>query len=177
MAEGPGAETLFYRNEQEFFGGRRTASRGYSHGGGSTSRRARLPFARPLSEPHGPVEHFPFDRFQLSAVRRFIEAAAAEAGVDRARRSDVVLAASELAANSIVHGGGTGEARAWREPDAFLCEVVDAGVIRDPMVGLRPPPPEQLNGRGLWIVNRVADQLEVHSDEGGSAVRFRVKLH
>jgi anti-sigma regulatory factor (Ser/Thr protein kinase) len=177
MAEGLGAETLFYRNEQEFFGGGRTASRGYSHGGGATPRRARLPFAKALPEPLGAVECFPFDRFGLSAVRRFIGAAAAEAGVDPARRSDVVLAASELAANSIVHGGGTGEARVWCEPAAFACEVVDAGVIRDPMVGRRQPPPEQLNGRGLWIVNQLADQLELHSDEGGSAVRFRVKLH
>ena len=83
---------------------------------------------------------------------------------------------SELAANSIVHGGGTGEARVWLEPNAFLCEVVDRGVIDDPMVGRRRPSPEQLNGRGLWIVNQLADQMQVHSDEDGSVVRFRFTL-
>ena len=100
--------------------------------GGSPARwrrdyRRELPFCRQACrKPHGVVESFAFDRFQLSAVRRFVGAAAAEAGVDATRRSDVILAASELAANSIVHGGGTGEARVWREPGAFLCEVADS---------------------------------------------------
>jgi anti-sigma regulatory factor (Ser/Thr protein kinase) len=64
----------------------------------------------------------------------------------------------------------------WCEPGAFLCEVVDSGLIDDPMVGRRRPDPEQLNGRGLWIVNQMADRLEVHSGEDGSAVRFRIEL-
>lgn len=177
MAEGLGSEALFDRNEQRFLDGDRGSIRSTSHGGNPTSPPRSLPFADALSAPHGVVEHFPFDRFQLSAVRRFVDAAAAEAGVDRTRRSDIVLAASELAANSIVHGGGTGEVRVWWEPDAFLCEVVDGGVIYDPMVGRRRPDPEQLNGRGLWIVDQVTDRLEVHSDANGSAVRFRIELN
>ena len=164
MAAGLGSDALFYRDEPDSFGGGRGEHR-------------QLPFAASLREPRGVVESFPFDRFQLSAVRRFVDAAAAEAGVDAARRGDVVLAASELAANSIVHGGGTGEARVWPEPGAFLCEVVDSGVIADPMVGRRRPSPEQLNGRGLWIVAQIADALDVHSDEDGSTVRFRIDLN
>jgi anti-sigma regulatory factor (Ser/Thr protein kinase) len=163
MAAGLESDALFNRNGQESLGGGRDEHR-------------QFPFAAGLAEPLGVVESFPFDRFQLSAVRRFVDAAATEAGVDGARRGDVVLAASELAANSIVHGGGTGEARVWPEPGAFLCEVVDRGVIVDPMVGRRRPSPEQLNGRGLWIVAQIADALDVHSDEDGSTVRFRIDL-
>jgi anti-sigma regulatory factor (Ser/Thr protein kinase) len=155
MAEGFGAETLSYRNG---------------------ARPHRLPFARSLPAPLGAVEIFAFDKFTLSAVRRFVLASAAEAGVEPSRHNDVILAASELAANSIIHGGGTGEARVWSEPDAFLCEVADRGLIDDASVGRHRPSPDEARGRGLWIVNQVADLMQVHSDEDGSAVRFRIDL-
>ncbi len=100
-----------------------------------------LPFAGSLPAPAGEVEQLEFDRQKLSAVRRFVELAAASAGINGTRRSDIVLAASELAANSVVHGGGSGRARVWREPDAFLFEVADHGVIDDALVGRRVPTP------------------------------------
>jgi anti-sigma regulatory factor (Ser/Thr protein kinase) len=175
MSEGFEGKTLFQRGEQGFYGGEGSVDRVHPHGGGATYRRE-LPFSGSLPEAHGAVENFAFDRFQLSAVRRFVAAAATEAGVDSTRRSDVILAASELAANSILHGGGTGEARVWSEPGAFLCEVADGGVISDAMIGRRRPSPDQLDGRGLWIVNEVSDQMLIHSDEDGSVVRFRIDL-
>jgi anti-sigma regulatory factor (Ser/Thr protein kinase) len=135
-----------------------------------------LPFAGRLPPPSGEVEQLEFDRQKLAAVRRFVEMAAASAGIDGTRRSDIVLAASELAANSVVHGGGSGRARVWQEPDAFLFEVADQGVIDDALAGRRLPSPDQLNGRGLWIVNQLCDLVQVRSDAHGSVVRFRIDL-
>lgn len=135
-----------------------------------------LPFAGSLPAPRGEVEQLEFDRQHLAAVRRFVEMAAESAGINGTRRSDIVLAASELAANSVVHGGGSGTARVWCEPDAFLFEVADRGVIDDALVGRRRPTPDQLHGRGLWIVNQLCDLVQVRSDTDGSVVRFRIDL-
>ena len=88
-----------------------------------------------------------FARRPLSDARHFVGALADDAGIQRSRRGDLVLAVGELANNSIVHGGGSGRVRAWREDGAFVCEVTDGGLIEDPLVGRRRPTPEQFHGR------------------------------
>ena len=68
-----------------------------------------------------------------------------------------------------------GEVRVWREPDAFVCEVADRGRIDDALVGRRRPSPDQMSGRGLWIVNQVCDLVQVRSCPEGSVVRVRIE--
>ena len=134
-------------------------------------------FVRSLPGAPEATDELNFDRTRLSAVRRFVGEAAELAGVSGGRRSDVVLAASELAANSILHGGGRGRVRVWAEPDAFVCEVADRGHIDDTSIGRRRPSPDQINGRGLWIVSQVCDQVQVRTGADGSVVRVRMNLN
>jgi hypothetical protein len=51
---------------------------------------------------------FTYDRSRLSALRKRVKRAAEEAGIGSAQAADLVTAASELAANSVAHGGGSG---------------------------------------------------------------------
>lgn len=88
---------------------------------------------------------------------------------------DLVAAVSELIANSLRHGGG-GVLRTWDDGDALLFEVEDAGVIADPLVGRRLPPPNATKGRGLWLVNQLCDLVELSSDRG-SGTTVRVRMH
>ena len=88
----------------------------------------------------------------------------------------LVLAADELATNSIRHGGGGGILRLWREPEAVVCEVRDRGTITEPLVGRARPDANQAAGRGLWIVNEVCDLVQIRALAGGNVVRVRMSF-
>ena len=122
------------------------------------------------------VHEFEFEARDLGAVREFVRHAAEGAGLELIRVEDLIIAVSELAANSVRHGGGTGSLRVWREPAAIVCEVRDAGLIDEPLVGRIKPSHEQIGGRGLWIVNYLCDLVELRSSDEGTVVRVRMDL-
>ena len=131
-------------------------------------------FQEPLGEPARAAHTVGFDRATVTAVRRVVSEKAAASGL-RPERADVAaLAAHEVAVNSVRHGGGTGTIRMWSESDALVVEVWDAGLITDPLVGLRQPRPESDGGRGLWLVNHLTDLSQVRTDDTGTTVRFTV---
>jgi anti-sigma regulatory factor (Ser/Thr protein kinase) len=118
----------------------------------------------------------PFDAGRLRRARHSSVEYAEQAGLDADRVDDVLLAVGEMAANSLRHGGGSGVLRLWTDAGHVVCEVADAGVIDDPLVGRRPAGPGQLGGRGLLMVNHLADLVRMHTTEDGTVVRayFRV---
>ena len=128
-----------------------------------------------LAEPTGPVRRVPYDLAALGTVREAAAGFAADCGLGEDRVRDLKLAVTELAANSIRHGGGRGVASLWRTQVSVVCELKDEGVITDPLVGLVRPTSTQIGGRGLWFVNNVCDLVEVRSspDEG---TRVRVSM-
>ena len=85
------------------------------------------PFAVPLPEPVGEVHQLHFENGPLDALRHFVAARAAAAGLGQARVVDLVLAVNEVASNSIAHGGGRGLLRVWQADDRIVCEVRDRG--------------------------------------------------
>jgi anti-sigma regulatory factor (Ser/Thr protein kinase) len=110
----------------------------------------------------------------LHDVRALIAAAATASGLSPRRSNDVVVAASELAANSILHGGGRGLASVWGEGGALFVEVADAGTIVDPSVGHMRPDPTADHGRGLYIANQLCDEVSIDSSSTGTRVRLRM---
>ncbi|MGW1559307.1 ATP-binding protein [Streptomyces sp. NPDC002144] len=126
------------------------------------------------NEPLPPVPDAPVFAVRaasLSEVRHLAVAEAARLGLPSARLEDLALVAAELATNSVVHGGGSGSLRVWAEGDSVLCEVRDAGRLTDPLAGRRPASRDQRGGRGLLLVNLVADLVRLHSDDEGTTVR------
>ncbi|HEX8753676.1 MAG TPA: sensor histidine kinase [Solirubrobacterales bacterium] len=115
----------------------------------------------------------PFGAAGLAQVRRVVAEFGAAVALSPRRIQDVVLAANELATNSIRHGGGSGLLRIWRDEGALVCEVRDEGRFTDPLVGRVRPDPNQPGQRGLWIVNQTCDLVQIRSAEGGSVVRLR----
>jgi anti-sigma regulatory factor (Ser/Thr protein kinase) len=118
----------------------------------------------------------PFDLSALRAVRSFAVDRGLELGVRDDRLDDLALVVAELSANSVVHGGGTGRLWIWREDDYVACEVNDGGHISDPLAGRVPAPPEQLGGRGLLMVNQIADLVRVYSEPGNTIIRVYLRL-
>ncbi|HSK48938.1 MAG TPA: ATP-binding protein, partial [Solirubrobacterales bacterium] len=110
-------------------------------------------------------------------ARRLVEGFAAPAELSPRRMVDLVTAASELTANSVVHGGGGGELRTWRQDAELLVEIRDRGSrIDDPMAGRVMPPPEKPHGRGLWLANQLCDLVRIRSGEEGTTVRLHLGL-
>jgi anti-sigma regulatory factor (Ser/Thr protein kinase) len=114
-----------------------------------------------------------YDRSRLSTVRRRVRRAAEEAALAPQKATDLVVAASELAANSVAHGGGSGTMRTWREGDRLLIEFEDRGRIEEPLAGRVRPPAGQEGGRGLWLVNQLCDLVQIRSDVLGTTVRLQ----
>jgi anti-sigma regulatory factor (Ser/Thr protein kinase) len=134
-------------------------------------------FAGELPPPAAEPETIAFGLTELSEVRRRVAAAAERAGMDPLGVSDLVIAASELAANSVMHGGGNGTLRIWRENGSLLTEVEDRGRIEEPLVGRLRPGIAQEGGRGLWLANQLCDLVQIRSGAGGTKVRLHVAAH
>jgi anti-sigma regulatory factor (Ser/Thr protein kinase) len=134
----------------------------------------RDPFAGSLPSPPVTPEAMSFGLSELAQVRKRVSAAAARAGFDPREAADLVIAASELAANSVVHGGGSGTLRIWRENRCLLVEVEDRGRIHEPLVGRLRPGIAQEGGRGLWLANQLCDLVQIRSGEWGTVVRLHM---
>ena len=136
------------------------------------------PFAAPLPEPPGqsPELTFGSSAGSLHALRAFVSRHAANAGLAAERVADFVLAAHEVAANSLRHGGGHGTLRIWRDGDALVCEVRDRGHISDPLVGRERPAAERGGGAGLWVANQLCDLVQLRSLPTGTVVRLHLSL-
>lgn len=131
----------------------------------------------PLPEPGGAVEQLDYDLGTLQAVRRKTAAWAAASGLPDERVVALTLAASEVATNSISHGGGRGVLRLWSRDGSLVCEARDQGVIRDPLVGIVRPSATEIGGRGLWFANQLCDLVEIRSTvETGTCVRLWMDL-
>lgn len=132
-------------------------------------------FAGELPPPAVSPEAFAFGVAGLAAVRDRVAAAAERVGMDPREVADLVTAASEIAANSVTHGGGTGILRLWHGEDGqLLTEVEDRGQIEEPLVGRVRPDVSQEGGRGLWLANQLCDLVQIRSGAGGTTVRLHM---
>lgn len=114
---------------------------------------------------------FAFTADTLPVARHTATAEAARFGLAGVRLEDLALVTAELTTNSVVHGGGSGVLRLWAEDEHVVCEVRDEGRLTDPLAGRRPAARDQRGGRGLLLVNMVADLVRVHTGEAGTTVR------
>lgn len=128
-----------------------------------------------LPPPRARPDVLDFGIAELSEVRQRVADAAECAGLDPRAVYDLVTAASELAANSVMHGGGSGTLRLWSEGDHLLAEVEDPGLIDEPLVGRLRPTISQEGGRGLWLANQLCDLVQIRSSaERGTTVRLHI---
>jgi anti-sigma regulatory factor (Ser/Thr protein kinase) len=130
----------------------------------------------PLTPPaNGAVYHT--YRSDLSQVRALVLQQAREAGLTESRANDLVLAVSEVTANTLRHTKSTGSLAIWHDANEVVCEIHDGGTIADPLVGHRKPAPGASGGHGLWLVRQVCDLVELTSDADGTTVRMHMALH
>jgi anti-sigma regulatory factor (Ser/Thr protein kinase) len=133
------------------------------------------PFSAPLPDPPDDAAEARFDSTSLADVRALVRGQADAAGFSAAQREDFVLAVSELAANSVRHGGGEGLARVWQADDALVCDVVDPGHLADPLAGRVRPQSGQQGGHGLWLVTQLCDLVQIRPFPDGTTVRVHLR--
>lgn len=134
------------------------------------------PFDAPLSDPPADAVGLAFETGGLDDVRDCVELNAFSSGMSADRIEDFVIAANEIAANSIRHAGGSGVLRVWREADTLVCDVRDGGRIDEPLAGRQLPEIGRDGGWGLWLVNQLCDLVQIRSFDTGSEVRLHMRI-
>jgi len=130
---------------------------------------------QPLPPPPARAGTYPFGG-NLSEVRRLVSELARAVGLPPLRARDLVLAVSEVTANTIQHAGGHGVVRIWHDAREVVCEVRDDGHITDPLAGRLHPSPRAPGGHGLWIVHQACDLVELRSGPAGTTIRLHMSL-
>jgi anti-sigma regulatory factor (Ser/Thr protein kinase) len=130
------------------------------------------PFDRPVPPPPDGAASMSFGTGGLRQLRAFVAGRAEQAGLGEEPATRFVLAVSEIASNSVRHGGGHGELRIWTEGRSLVCEVSDRGHITSPLVGRVRPAPDAGAGAGLWLANQLCDLVQICSSARGTTVRL-----
>jgi anti-sigma regulatory factor (Ser/Thr protein kinase) len=118
-----------------------------------------LPDLRPIAFGRG------LDEFRERLARELVIESVSEA-----KALDMLLAATEVAANAIEHGGGVEAVRVGRAQGRFVCEIVDRGSgFDDPTAGYLAP--REGIGTGLWVARQLTWQSEFFRSESGFTAR------
>jgi anti-sigma regulatory factor (Ser/Thr protein kinase) len=111
-----------------------------------------------------------FGQADLPAVRAMVATAGTVADIESDDLDKLVLAVGEIAANAVVHGGGTGVITVERRPAGLRVEISDDGPGLPAGLVIDRPPPAALGGRGLWLAHLLCTNITVTSSTGGVTV-------
>jgi anti-sigma regulatory factor (Ser/Thr protein kinase) len=145
---------------------------------GSNARYAapEVEFDEALAPLPPPDDELEYEYGTLHAMRRFVAAAALRCGFGEEHVDAIVLAANEVASNSLRHGGGHGTLRVWTHDGSIVCELRDGGRIEgQALLGRIRPEPGQAGGHGLWLANQLCDLVQVRSGPDGTVVRLHLR--
>jgi anti-sigma regulatory factor (Ser/Thr protein kinase) len=130
----------------------------------------------PLSEPPGSSRGMLFGSGQVRDVREYVAERVVASGMDSARGFDLLVAVSEIATNSLRHGGGAGYVLVWHDNESVVCEFSDTGVLADPLAGRQIPPPDAEGARGLWLANQLCDLVQIRVFDSGTVIRLHMAV-
>ena len=131
------------------------------------------PGADRLPDPPAGALPLAFGQGPLEGVRQFVVDHVGDT-LGAGELSDLLVAVTEVAGNSLMHGGGAGTLRVWNSATGVICEVRDRGWIRQPLAGRARPTFDQESGRGLWMINQLCDLVQLRSSPAGSVVRLHM---
>ena len=123
---------------------------------------------------HGRLD---FTEGQLHRLRDLVSVAARRAGLDEQRQQSLVLAVNEAAINAIEHAGGRGHLVVIQDDQGLLiAQVSDHGPGLPPGLELVSPEPAAARGRGLWLMRKSCDRVELRGGPSGTTVRLEMDL-
>ncbi|GIH69829.1 anti-sigma factor RsbA family regulatory protein [Sphaerimonospora thailandensis] len=113
---------------------------------------------------------------ELPRVRAFLAKQVEAFGLRGHRTTELLIAVNELATNTTEYTRGPGTLTVWAENGSLVCHLDDPGQITDPLAGRVPPPDSATHGRGLLVVNELADLVRVHRHASGTRFRLHFDL-
>jgi anti-sigma regulatory factor (Ser/Thr protein kinase) len=118
----------------------------------------------------GPRVHFDADG--LSALRAAVASRGVRLGMSGQSLGALMVVATELAVNVILHGGGSGRLRVWGDGFRVYCQVSDdgPGIAEPDTAGVQPVMATVDTGRGLWMARQFASELFIVSSVAGTTV-------
>lgn len=118
-----------------------------------------------------------FDRSSVTRVRHLVMVSAQEAGLEGVALQDFVLAVHEAVTNAVRYGSPPRGIAMWREAGTLVAEITDKGPgIPDEVLEREQTVTRfDFGGRGLWLMNRLAD-LVVHTGAEGTTIRLCTAL-
>lgn len=127
--------------------------------------------------PHSPeaVAYVTNTHADLRALRSFAARHAQWLGLSPDGLADLQIIATELATNSLDHTGGACRLALWRHDAHVVCEASDSGRLGDPLAGRRPPAGDAVTGRGLFLVNAMADLVRTHATPTGTTIQVYLR--
>jgi anti-sigma regulatory factor (Ser/Thr protein kinase) len=132
-------------------------------------------YNQPLPPPDCAI-HVVATPADVTDARKFAAEEGRRHGLTGERVHDLELIVAELVTNSIVHTPGPGRLAVWRENGHVTCEVADFGTFADLLSGRRPADPTIPGGRGLLLVNDLADLVRVHTGDAGTQIRALLRV-
>jgi anti-sigma regulatory factor (Ser/Thr protein kinase) len=133
-------------------------------------------------ECDAPLDRAPADaavlayRDDLGTVRAFTAGQASKAGAAPGRAGDLIIAISELAANTYRHTAAGGTLAIWATADELICQVQDTGHITKPLAGRCRRAPDAGGGQGMWVAHQLCDLVEIRSSPAGTQIRVHIQL-
>lgn len=115
-------------------------------------------------------QRFPNEPSSIPAARHFVRAALE--GTDAELRASAELAVSELATNALLHTDGDLSVAVHCHEEGVRVEVGDSSGA---LPRLRRPAPDDPSGRGMLIVEAVADEWGVELLADGKVVWFTLR--
>jgi anti-sigma regulatory factor (Ser/Thr protein kinase) len=117
------------------------------------------------------LQRFPADPESAKNARRFVSAAVVSAGIEDCGVAELLT--SELVTNSVLHCGSSVVVAVHSLDDCMRIEVIDGC---DQLPELKSPSVQDDTGRGLMIVDVLADRWGVVMHDYGKAIWFTLRL-
>ncbi|GIF15795.1 ATP-binding protein [Actinoplanes teichomyceticus] len=111
----------------------------------------------------------------ITVLRHALAERVAAAGLGGEPAEGFVLAVHELVTNAVRHGGGAGRLLLRRAHDTLICEVSDHGGGTARVPGDLPAT-DVPGGRGLWLAQRLAEDLRIEAGPTGLRASVSARL-
>jgi anti-sigma regulatory factor (Ser/Thr protein kinase) len=133
-------------------------------------------YNEPLSTSPAAVTYTVHGLPQLHRARRVAARYGQLLGLSADGIADLQLITTELATNSLQHTHGPCRLAFWQRDGHLVCEARDYGHLDDPLAGRRPPSSDTSRGRGLFVVNAVADLVRTHTTRQATTIHAYLRL-
>ena len=137
--------------------------------------RRRIPPGKESTPPLGAFEYrFSPSLATVPLARHLLADWLEHMALDAGERADLLLVASELCSNAVRHSSGKPGAltmRAWADGDALVVEVEDDGAGMELSHRMEDPDLDAEQGRGIYVVRALTDDLTVRRVEERTVVR------